>query len=143
VGTRVQLGKLPSGDYGLRVVGPDGTTVIIDGTSDMFRIAATGTLTTESFTGPGSSGFVTVDISTGFIYAPSSHYFVEGSADVSFPLSHYQPGTSGGHVDYWWEGTTQIVNTNQTRARARTSTSISQVISAYVYRYYILEQVGL
>jgi len=42
--TRVQLGKLPSGDYGLRVVSSDGSTVIIDGTSNMFKIAANGTL---------------------------------------------------------------------------------------------------
>jgi hypothetical protein len=42
---RVRVGKLPSGDYGLRVVSADGATVIIDGTSNMFKISATGTLT--------------------------------------------------------------------------------------------------
>lgn len=41
--SRVQLGLLPTGTYGLRVVTAGGTTVIIDGTSDMFKIAATGT----------------------------------------------------------------------------------------------------
>ena len=53
---RVQMGKLPSGDYGLRVVSSDGTTVIIDGTSDMFRISANGTITNTVGTGaPGSN----------------------------------------------------------------------------------------
>jgi hypothetical protein len=45
--SRVQMGKLPSGQYGLRVVSSDGTTVIIDGTSDVFKIVASGT---DSFT---------------------------------------------------------------------------------------------
>jgi hypothetical protein len=45
--TRVQLGQIGSSfgqNYGLKVVSSDGSTVIIDGTSDMFRIAATGTV---------------------------------------------------------------------------------------------------
>lgn len=41
---RVTLGSLGNGDYGLKVISTDGTTVIIDGTSDVFKIAATGTL---------------------------------------------------------------------------------------------------
>jgi hypothetical protein len=40
---RVALGRLSSSTYGLRVTNPAGS-VIIDGTSDMFRIAATGTM---------------------------------------------------------------------------------------------------
>jgi hypothetical protein len=41
---RVQLGNISGGDYGLRVVSADGSTVIIDGTSDMYRILASGTV---------------------------------------------------------------------------------------------------
>lgn len=40
---RVTLGNIPGGDWGLQVWSSDGTTVIIDGTSDMFRIAFSGT----------------------------------------------------------------------------------------------------
>ena len=40
---RVRVGALGGGDYGLKVISADGTTVIIDGTSNMFKIAATGT----------------------------------------------------------------------------------------------------
>ena len=52
--SRAQLGKLPGGTYGLRVVSSDGSTVIIDGTSDMFKIAASGTLT-AAFPAAGSA----------------------------------------------------------------------------------------
>jgi hypothetical protein len=41
---RVTMGALGNGDYGLKIVSSDGSTVIIDGTSDMFRIAASGSL---------------------------------------------------------------------------------------------------
>jgi len=44
---RVRLGRLSDGNYGLRVQNPAGT-VIIDGTSNMFRILASGTLTSGS-----------------------------------------------------------------------------------------------
>jgi len=42
---RVTLGKIGASDYGLKVVSSDGATVIIDGTSNMFKILATGTQT--------------------------------------------------------------------------------------------------
>lgn len=45
---RVTLGQIADGpppDFGLKVVSSDGATTIIDGTSDMFKIAATGTIT--------------------------------------------------------------------------------------------------
>ena len=44
---RVVMGAIASNpiDYGLKVVSSDGSTVIIDGNSDMFKISATGTLT--------------------------------------------------------------------------------------------------
>jgi hypothetical protein len=57
VATRVQLGKLPSGDYGLLVTAPGGTTTIIDGTSNMFKIAASGTM--NGTKADGSDGTVT------------------------------------------------------------------------------------
>ena len=56
--SRVQLGLLPTGSYGLRVVAPGGTTVIIDGTSDIFKIGATGTLTINP--GPANGSNITV-----------------------------------------------------------------------------------
>jgi hypothetical protein len=43
VDDRVILGAIGGGDYGLKVVSSDGTTVIIDGTSNVFKILVTGT----------------------------------------------------------------------------------------------------
>jgi hypothetical protein len=63
VNSRVQLGLLPTGGagtYGLRVVSSDGTTVIVDGTSDMFRISASGS--TSVTIGANSSGLTTVSL---------------------------------------------------------------------------------
>ena len=41
---RAQLGKLGTNSFGLKVISSDGSTVIVDGTSDMFKIAAQGTI---------------------------------------------------------------------------------------------------
>jgi hypothetical protein len=56
---RVLLGRLAEegkNNYGLKVVGPDGATVIIDGTSNMFKILASGTL--QNTKADGAEGFV-------------------------------------------------------------------------------------
>lgn len=56
---RVQMGRLPSGDYGLQVVNA-GATVIIDGSSNMFKILASGTLdATAANPGASPTGFTT------------------------------------------------------------------------------------
>jgi hypothetical protein len=58
--TRVTLGDISvaqdDSDFGLKVVASDGTTVIIDGTSDVFKITATGT---TSLTVPANSSATT------------------------------------------------------------------------------------
>ena len=48
---RVYMGNIPNGDWGLQVVTAGGGFVIIDGTSDMFRIAATGTMSLATVNG--------------------------------------------------------------------------------------------
>jgi hypothetical protein len=59
--SRVQIGHLvATGDFGIRVVSSDGTTVIIDGTSDMFRISVTGTLATTWPTITNSTNFADI-----------------------------------------------------------------------------------
>lgn len=58
--SRVQLGLLPSGTYGLRVVSSDGVTVIVDGTSDMFKIVAVGTITSAGTANTNTTAQVTL-----------------------------------------------------------------------------------
>src|ERR1035437_3720687 len=78
--TRATLGNLGS-SYGLRVISSNGSTVIIDGSSDIFKIAASGTLTTSSFTGPG---FQTANdtLSTGLTFMPSHLSFTNFNSTV-------------------------------------------------------------
>jgi hypothetical protein len=67
---RVFLGEISDdGDYGLKVVGPDGSTVIIDGTSAIFGIAASGSHSVTATA--GVAALVTTDLSLGFTYAPA------------------------------------------------------------------------
>lgn len=73
---RAQLGRLPSGDYGLRVVASDGATVIIDGVSNVFKILVSGTITTASFTQPNEAT-ATVDVTTGLNVDPANLCFID------------------------------------------------------------------
>jgi len=59
---RVVLGKIASNpdDYGLKVVSSDGSTTIIDGTSDMFKITASGTFSVAVLASAATSGEVTL-----------------------------------------------------------------------------------
>ena len=49
---RAQLGVLSGGGFGLKIIGAGGTTTIIDGTLDVFKITATGT---QSVSAPWSA----------------------------------------------------------------------------------------
>jgi hypothetical protein len=69
---RVALGKLGSGSYGLRVNNPSGT-VIIDGTSDMFRISASGTLSKAVVNGDNSVVANVALPGLGALSAPLAH----------------------------------------------------------------------
>lgn len=66
---RAHFGALGGGDFGLRVVAADGSTVIIDGTSNMFKIAATGTMSVTVADGADGSTVVTL---TGLGALPST-----------------------------------------------------------------------
>jgi hypothetical protein len=104
VGTRVQLGKLPSGDYGLLVTGPGGT-VIIDGTSLMFKVSASGS-TSLAFPGVGGSSVTTVSLpGLGTVstvpaclmsLAPDTTSVTEGR----FTGTHFKVQLASGHISY-------------------------------------------
>jgi hypothetical protein len=63
-------GEFTPDTYGLKVVSSDGSTVIIDGTSNMFKIAATGTLT-RAFPAVGTNAFSSVTVSSGYSAMPA------------------------------------------------------------------------
>ena len=80
---RVILGALGGGDYGLKVVSSDGSTVIIDGTSNMFKIVASGTLTRNQ--GANSSGSSQVSITGTSLPSTTSPAFVAFVTEGSSP----------------------------------------------------------
>jgi hypothetical protein len=72
VGLITPISQTPP-DFGLKVVGSDGSTVLVDGTSDMFRISATGTQSV-AFPAAGNVNFTNVNLSalgTGYTTPPA------------------------------------------------------------------------
>lgn len=142
---RVFLGDISGGagtDYGLKVISSDGTTVIIDGTSDMFRIAATGTLTISSGPAAGVTVAANTLLATGLTYSPASQGFLE-SGTVAYGLPYLSWNNSTGAIidrntlSAWVEGVTSTkVNVNW--GSTGDKTAISQT-----FRYYIYEQTAV
>lgn len=87
---RVTLGSIGGGDYGLKVTAADGVTVVVDGTSEMFRIAASGTLTRAFAAAPSAStSTATIGAITGLTVSPAMLWEVtddnSGFAQLRFP----------------------------------------------------------
>lgn len=84
--SRVQLGDISAAkdksSYGLKVVSSDGSTVIIDGTSDMFKISASGTLSKATNTGDNSVIAETTLAGLGALAAPPAHVSYLGLSNV-------------------------------------------------------------
>jgi hypothetical protein len=73
---RVLLGNVGNGDYGLKVTSSDGSTVIIDGTSNMFKILVTGTMTVSAAANGQSTTTTTLTALGTFATTPSHHSHV-------------------------------------------------------------------
>lgn len=127
----------------ITVKGPTGT-VIIDGSSDMFKIAATGTIVTPTLTAPGESSTAT-DIATGLTYRPASLLYREHTGTISGAqlLPWYLVNSADGLTLDGYYGRTTVVNTNETRVRAVLWTSRAAGLGPYTYRYYVLKEVAI
>jgi hypothetical protein len=125
----------------LTVTNP-GSVVIIDGTSDMFRIVATGTLACAA-PGAGAQTSAGATLSTGLTYGPASSWYVgTGSGDI--PCPYYIWNLSGGAINWSYEGRANVINTNQTSVGAYQSRmSGAGADYVYTYRYYVLSQVAI
>lgn len=154
---RVTLGALGNGDYGLKVISTDGSTVIIDGTSDMFRIAATGTLTANAAANTGQTATVVLSGLT-FATTPALISQIAGSAsatDDANPIYFLSP------VPLWGSATSGGATNRQTTGVSAFGmmydhlTGTSPTPTLYVMnngnaaglqlwgRYYVLQQVAL
>lgn len=141
--TRVHMGRLDAitggtNQFGLYVAGPDGT-VIIDGTSDIFRIVATGTIESGTLGGAGS---VDVDLSLGLgLTDPCAHSSFLDSGSTSVPLPRVQINGTTGVVDFMWRTLTyQSGTATVLRVRAQ---STGGALTGNTVRYYLYEQVGI
>lgn len=141
---RVKLGKITSTTYGLRVNNPAGS-VIIDGSSDMFRITAAGTLALSGFTSPLNPGATNnVSIGTGLSYTPISIFQWERSGGTDSYPSPYNVVQNSGALFEWYEA--NIHNTGggitKVECQASSARSPATAIPGKTLRYYILEQVA-
>lgn len=83
VDDRVILGAIDGGDYGLKVVSSDGATVIIDGTSNVFKILTTGTTSHTASAGADTSTDVTLTALGTFASTPAHLSFVSDTNTAS------------------------------------------------------------
>jgi hypothetical protein len=131
---RVTLGALGGGDYGLKVVN-SGATVIVDGSSDMFRIVTTSTFNSPVASGSGTFTS-TVTLSTGLTDVPAVVCWMEAVRGLMIPYIIWNH--ADGLVTEHWEVWIENVNTNQTKLTCQLRTRFAD--SAYTIRYFVLEQ---
>ncbi|HEX8977907.1 MAG TPA: hypothetical protein VF781_15485 [Solirubrobacteraceae bacterium] len=144
---RVQLGILPSGTYGLRVISADGTSVIIDGTSDIWKVGATGTLSIAS-PGPanGTASTALIDDVTPVTGAwqtatPVNLWFTQGEALPYFPLV-----LPAGTISQVQEGFTSAGTHSGSPITVKFSfrwTAVNMVAQSATVRYYGFTEVTL
>lgn len=119
-----------------------GGTVVIDGTSNMFKIAATGTLATPDLGAAGNSQ-VFVNLATGFTYRPMTLTQCDSSSGSSYPtpvLTFDGAGAILDHLRTW----VNVVNGNQTQVVADSWTKRATGLGrTYNYRYYVLKEAGI
>ncbi len=131
---------------GITVTNED-AVVIIDGTSNMFKIAATGTVSTSSFTKTtGASSTGTVDVLTGFTYRPAFLAFFQFGGGA-YPTPYYVLNhiAGGGTVLDAYESWVQVVNTDQTRVsfKIQTSRNDGTTMPVFTLAYYLLKEAAI
>ena len=135
-GERITGGKL--------TVTNGSSVVIIDGTSDVFKIVATGTLTTPAFTQtPGALSQATSGgIATGLTYRPSFQGYIYryGTHMTPWEWVELSNGTVTNQFDMWVE----VVSTNQTQVTAQTGTMTNGgTWPATDFRYFIMKEASI
>lgn len=156
---RVHLGQLPSGDYGLEVTNPGGT-VIIDGTSNMFKIQATGTfshtvadntdLATTTVTLSGLGALPTTPAHLGYIAGANTVGAKQANAYAQNDASDFVANTSGGATNQARVMATIVMRlatylngSNEAVVESRMSTAGVGASTTWFARYYVLKEAAL
>lgn len=135
---RVRVGAIGGGDYGLKVVNA-GATVIIDGTSNMFKIAATGTLTPPDISAGPAETSTNVTLSTGLTSTPAYLGFLNYGDGRTLPYETSNWLGDGVMIDFYAMMIT-VVNTNQTKVTAEMKTRRAGGLSGIPYRYFVFRE---
>ncbi len=130
-------------DGAITVVNPEGT-VIIDGSGDMFRIIATGTIQTDSFSNPGSNT-ATINLNTGLDYVPAFVGYLASESGAVRTTPNLQIGSgSAAHVDWQWELWINSQSGGLTTLKAAVRSSVvGGTTQGYTFRFYIFEQTAI
>lgn len=157
---RVRLGRIvefqeggSDNDYGVVVRNPAGI-VVIDGASNMFKIAATGTIGITGCDAPAETACevtTTVDLSTGLTTPPAHLGFLEFASGEASSLPYSDPDSTGvdiGRFANWLRLDTQVVNTDQTRVTARWTVlgvggANNRSGTTLDLRYYVLKEAAI
>lgn len=158
---RVQLGRLPSGDYGLQVINA-GATVIIDGSSNMFKILATGTHSVALGVGPNVSGTGTVTLTgLGALSTTPAHLTFLATGNTTAAQQHlgslqttfgqkWVAGSSGGSpdqsrqlADHVGDAHTTLNGSAQVVHRVSGKNDSGGFSVTFYARYYILKEAAL
>jgi len=127
-------------------------TVVIDGSSNMYKIVASGTISIDSFTGP-SSGYAAIQLATGFTYRPAFAAWLLSASPGGVPSDNYAVvmpthqlgGASGGvlPVQARTQGMTRVVNTNQTEFDASHMTALTGATPVQTVKYGIFREAAI
>jgi hypothetical protein len=116
-----------------------GGTVIIDGSSDMFKIAATGTM---NMAAQGGAGQVTTDITlaTGITYNPASSAYLNTA--YAYQMPYFVDNGAGALLD-WYSMGASVVSTNHTKVHGEKNTLRGGGLGAISYKYYVFSEAAL
>jgi hypothetical protein len=117
--------------------------VIIDGQSNMFKIAATGTI---SITGPAANAATTqtATVATGLTYPPAHTGLLESAAGQSWmvPYSVHDntAGAGSGHTTDNHYQYAEVVSSNQTKVSVSWHSRLDRSATTLTARYFILKE---
>lgn len=145
--TRNKANRVIITDTSITVNGADGT-VIIDGSSNMFKIIATGTKSVTGCDGvasPGcSAGGNTVTINTGLNYEPA-HLSFRADGTFARNITRITAANTGGNgtVVDMQQAYTEVTGGTQTRWAMDWVTFVDRSAVTLSFKYYILQEAAL
>lgn len=130
---------------GAIIVENSGATVIIDGTSNIFKIVATGTIVTAEFTAPLEVNS-TIEVTTGLNFRPANLCFLDsgdGAKVVPYLLPSTFPGASPTEIAAYFEcWVDDAAGATASIVRARTRAWSTGTFWARTYRYNIFKEIA-